>query len=355
LLKKSLAIGIIFFLVISSVSYSTLSNEISTNTFGGNILYVGGSGPGNYSIIQDAINDASDGDTIFVYSGTYYENLIVDKTINLVGENRNTVIIDCYDNGDAILIKADWITIKGFTITGCDNYDCRGLLIIDSKYANILENIITSEFEVGIFLFRSSDCSIYYSTITDDCAIGIKIEIASNIEIFENSISKVGRIGISVDDCSNCIIRNNNISSPLWDASYGILLTSDLMEHNNRIVENILDGFDSAILVVAGAGISIHRNTIKNSYQCGIFLVSSGFNTITENDFISNEMDFLLFNCLANKWNDNYWGRPRVLPKPIKNSISFYIFNVILIEFTVYGFDWHPSPIPNSLFNEGMI
>ena len=51
-------------------------------------LYVGGDGPGNYSNIQDAIDDASDGYIIYVYSGTYNENVFIDKQINLVGENH---------------------------------------------------------------------------------------------------------------------------------------------------------------------------------------------------------------------------------------------------------------------------
>ena len=51
----------------------------------GNNLYVGGTGEGNYTKIQDAIDDASDMDTVFVYNGTYYENVFIDKTINLIG------------------------------------------------------------------------------------------------------------------------------------------------------------------------------------------------------------------------------------------------------------------------------
>ncbi|RLF45340.1 MAG: hypothetical protein DRN29_06910, partial [Thermoplasmata archaeon] len=84
-------------LAILLIPFISAENEIlSSNDLNGNILYVGGSGTGNYSRIQDAIDDANDGDTIFVYSNSspYYEHIIINKSINLVGENKNTTIID---------------------------------------------------------------------------------------------------------------------------------------------------------------------------------------------------------------------------------------------------------------------
>jgi len=53
-----------------------------------NVFFVGGMGPSNYTYIQDAINDANDGDTIFVYNGTYYESLMISDDINLIGEDQ---------------------------------------------------------------------------------------------------------------------------------------------------------------------------------------------------------------------------------------------------------------------------
>ncbi len=80
--RKCLAIGIIllFVGVTISSSNSTEHTEKSQSTSRGNWLYVGGSGPGNYTRIQDAIDDASHGDTVFVYLWSTYDELITIDT-----------------------------------------------------------------------------------------------------------------------------------------------------------------------------------------------------------------------------------------------------------------------------------
>jgi len=76
--RKTLVFSITF-LFITAGTTSNIPLTVSGHT-GGNTLYVGGSGPNNYTRIQDAIDDANDGDTIFVYNGTYYEHhIIIDK------------------------------------------------------------------------------------------------------------------------------------------------------------------------------------------------------------------------------------------------------------------------------------
>ncbi len=78
--------------------------------------YVGGSGLGNYSKIQDAIDNATAGDTIRVYAGTYYENVIVNKTVTLIGNGTTNTIINGSGKDDGIHILADWVNVSGFTI-----------------------------------------------------------------------------------------------------------------------------------------------------------------------------------------------------------------------------------------------
>ena len=81
-----------------------------------NWLYVGGSGPGNYSTIQSAINAADTNDVIFVFQGTYYENLLIDKSISILGEKKETTIINGRNTVDVIKILRDNVFLNNFIL-----------------------------------------------------------------------------------------------------------------------------------------------------------------------------------------------------------------------------------------------
>ena len=69
-----------------------------------------------YSTITDAINNAVNGDTILVGAGLYNESLIINKSITLVGDGKETTIISGNLTGDVIYVSVDYVTITGFTI-----------------------------------------------------------------------------------------------------------------------------------------------------------------------------------------------------------------------------------------------
>jgi len=121
-MKKLLVVGIIILMVGMSVPSTGFNVEKSTASFDGNTLYVGGDGPGNYSTIQDAIDNANNGDTVYVYNGTYYEIVVLDKSLNLFGEDKNNTVINSKHTGDVISITVGSTTISGFHILNGGNY-----------------------------------------------------------------------------------------------------------------------------------------------------------------------------------------------------------------------------------------
>jgi nitrous oxidase accessory protein NosD len=121
----------------------------------------------NFTSIQEAINAAQPGDTVYVYNGTYNENVIVNKTINLTGENRENTIIDGGGSGDVVRIEANWTNLEGFKIkgSGLDIHDA-GLELNSVHHCNVSDINVVNNFN-GIYLFGSINevhhCNISYN------------------------------------------------------------------------------------------------------------------------------------------------------------------------------------------------
>jgi hypothetical protein len=120
--KIIIVVGITILFLGTYITPSTAFDNVKDSSMpvsNGNTLYVGGNGAGNYTKIQDAINDAVDGDTVFVYnySSPYFESVVIDKSICLVGENKYSTVIDVqYLVLYAVSIEADNVWLGGFTV-----------------------------------------------------------------------------------------------------------------------------------------------------------------------------------------------------------------------------------------------
>jgi len=153
------------------------------------IVYVGGDGPGNYTSIQAAIDNVSDDDTVFVYSGTYYENVIINKTIDLAGEDKNTTIIDGGGTNTVVFVSSQGVNISDFTIrTSGRGYS--GIDVSSSDNNIIRGNIIANNYR-GIYINNSSSNTIMDNTITYNHYFGIIIsDSSSNNKIYHNNFIK---------------------------------------------------------------------------------------------------------------------------------------------------------------------
>jgi len=153
-MKKGVICVLICMLMIGCTIIPISATTVSEKSFQPlameSILYVGGSGPGNYTKIQDAITASSNGDAIFVYNGTYYENIEFNKVIILIGQNRNGTIIDgggadrgmLIDTSKIVLDTNAHVTIKNIVFqNGSPPSDGGGALLIVTNYSNItIEN-----------------------------------------------------------------------------------------------------------------------------------------------------------------------------------------------------------------------
>jgi parallel beta-helix repeat protein len=336
IIRKNLAVGIIL-LFVGTCLIPTDAQVLETSsspTFRGDWLYVGGSGPGNYTKIQDAVDNASDGDTVFVYdtSSPYKENIVINTSISLIGEDKNTTIINGTNNGHhGVNIIADNVTVLGFTIQNCGGNGTTELgsgIRISSNNNRITDNILVDN-EYGIttnFLNLSIPFSpsTGHNTITDNVIIdngeGIFILFGWNNTVRGNIISQT-EMGIIVGPAVN-----NNISL-------------------NSISENNL-----GILVLDSYNTVIYRNNVSHN-RLGVWTFVTSADKFLQNNFIGNNRSAISAQRLLSKirmkikldipirrnvWKGNYWDGPRSLP---------YVIPGVFLKFS-FQVDWHPAQVP---------
>jgi parallel beta-helix repeat protein len=245
--RKCLAIGIILLFVgVTIVPAIAQDTEKSQSTSRDNWLYVGGSGPGNYTKIQDAVNNASNGDTVFVFDGIYYENIAINMAINLIGENRNTTIIDGKKNSHVIVLGADNIKISNFTIRNCSwQYYC---------------------YIPEILIFSSNNTISNNVILTDEDALNYGITIVGNHNNIIGNIIINNWIGVNFDKGTsyNYIAENNIFKSHKGIAGEASCRFNNIF-HNNisgwiDIVANASD-WEISYNRLSGGGIFIHYAT----------------------------------------------------------------------------------------------
>jgi len=342
--QKGLVLGIVILFVgtgiVPSLGGAVVEKKANNPITDSNTLYVGGSGSNNYTKIQDAIDNASDGDTVFVYddSSPYYETINgfdgigISKSINLIGEDKETTIIDGNKTLNNIIIIGGWwdldVTISGFTIqnSGTNNIDSGicifgdldefenfitinnniisnntyGIYIIDSKYTTITNN---SFFNCSLELSRSyhnivlnnivnGKPLVYLEDKSDIIIDGLSGQIilanCTNITIKNQEISNSGN-AICLFDTYNSNIYGNNIFS---NSDHGIQIFGS---NNNKITGNKIRLNTNGILLDYSFNNYISKNEIIKNKEIGIFIGSSGNNIINENNISDSFYGICLF------------------------------------------------------------
>ena len=110
--------------------------------------------PADYATIQAAVNAAATGDTIMVQSGTYYENVNVNKALILQGEDSGSgqPVVDAGRSGDAIILSANNSTLQDFVVMNSSGQS--GIRVL-SSYNTISGNTVVGNY-YGIAVRSSS-------------------------------------------------------------------------------------------------------------------------------------------------------------------------------------------------------
>jgi parallel beta-helix repeat protein len=347
----------------------------------GTTFYVGGAGPGNFTRIQDAIENATSGDNVFVYHGFYAENIFIGKALAVTGENRSVTIIDGGRLGTVVTITASNVIIQGFSIQHSKNgipyagidistasnvvvtdnilrdnegfgisvrgpgtshtqivantilNNSYGLYLKDSSQVNITSNIIMDNGE-GAYLVGVSASGVFNNLVSDNRGLGLHLEGSFGITISGNTFGD-NKNGLYLFDSSGCNVTGNTVYRNRW---YGIWLkdaTENTIQHNN-VSKNV----DLGIYFDSSSDNTILSNTIVDNDN-GIYFKDSSRNIISNNNLRNDKFnaDFVTHTLIhfRNNWRSNYWERPRVMPYPISGS-----FKINSTPYPLLALDWTP-------------
>lgn len=325
--------------------------------------------PTDFETIQEAVNNATDGDRIEVDPGIYYEHVFINKSITLVGNvtNPTTTIIDGTSNGTVLNLEASNINITGFTIRNAgsahsgvaserdhpgtnDRHTIVNNILRTSKYGVILlysnrnmlaNNTFPDNFLGGIYLNSADRNDITGNTISES-TWGIKLQHSTNNNIIDNTISQTSYGIYLIDSSTGNSIRRNTVSG-----TTGIYSSSD----NNTVDHNTVTESGEGIYFYNCQGGTINYNTLtNNSWGIKVWMLTetTTSHSISNNKALYNDWAIELTRSSGNTFMGNWlqqntWGA--YLSESLSNTFyrNNFIRNIIMQVYTNALNSWNMS------------
>ena len=219
---------LLFFSIFSFFLSQTTSEDIASQT-----LYVGGQGAGNFTRIQDALENMTVGGTVYVFPGTYHETLKISKPVRLVGADTHSTVIDGDNESYVVTLAAGNSTLSGFTIIHSKHkFPFAGVYIV-SNHNTISQNILTDNFYgmqlgysanhnlvVNNTIHHNGRCGIYFNhasynrlegnVVSNHPVNGFGLyEFSNNNSIMNNTFSENRYTGVNIRESYDCKVINN--------------------------------------------------------------------------------------------------------------------------------------------------
>ncbi|UCH89203.1 MAG: fibronectin type III domain-containing protein [Thermoplasmata archaeon] len=305
---KGMTVIIAIIVIFTAFVGLEVENSSGETVKGPSTIVVDWNGTGQYTTIQDAIDNATAGDTIRVYDGVYKENVNVWKKVKLVGNGTSRTIISAQKTFPAVRIKVNSAQVTGFTINGSGQNPPPGyfypgiqLFAVDSvNYVNVYGNDIYS-FVYGIWLKTGKNNDIYNNNIYNN-TYGIYIDSITNSNIHNNSCTN-NTYGIYITSSSTLTISDNICSYNNFTGMWNVF--------NNRL--------------------TIRKNQCSFNSYMGIHINDTHYCTIKDNICNNNEIGIGV--GVYNYWWNTRGSRYNHLYRNTCNkntNIGIYVFKLSL-------------------------
>jgi parallel beta-helix repeat protein len=268
-----------------------------------------GSAEKPYKTIQEAIDAAEEGDTIYIFGGFYQENLEIDKQLKIVGgiDEVETIIDSRFDRRYLVEITADEVTLEYVTVSDSDKKTSSpiGALICLKSDDNKINNVFVNDTEsYGILIQSSSSDNLVSSNKINMADSGIYVTSSDTNDIVNNEISNCSSYGIYVEySTGNNRIYGNNVtlsgSGIYVKNSVNVNITNNIVEQesfhslyisgcsNSQIINNKIGDSSSNGIYLKSSSCIVRNNTLCNNSR-GVY-IDGNYNDIYYNEFIEQK------------------------------------------------------------------
>jgi len=211
--------------------------------------------PDNYPTIQQAVDNATDGDTIFVRTGTYPENIRIDsKDLTIEGENRDTTIIDGVGSGNCVHVRNAGVSVSKFTIKNAGNYG----VYAHSSDLNINNATISNCGDNAIY-FPNGKTLTLRDSILENCGGGL---------VYSDYSTAYAQGNATIE---RNIIRNstgNRLYIYLYGPGDNVVINDNIITNNTRYSIKCDHYYSSNYI----DSITMRNNTVKECGNDGIYI-----------------------------------------------------------------------------------
>ncbi|KAA0001726.1 MAG: PKD domain-containing protein, partial [Thermoplasmata archaeon] len=283
----------------------------------------------HFSKIQDGIDAVAENGTVYVFNGTYYENVVVNKRIILIGEDRDTTIIDGMGKIAINLSdnRANYLTISDFTVRNSSyGLYCKRDVHNNFQFNTITNNIIEDN-TGGIWIWYGRNNVISHNQIHNNSGSAIAYTYDMYSTIHNNTIVNNYR-GIGCYCCcggiNGTLIRDNYvannkeigiietgyfawvymINNTVLNNSIGISLYQTLYD---RVMNNTIQQNRKYNIAIHGkAGYGTHEEIISGNIitgdSIGIYIDKYSYSNLIYNNYFNNTIN-VVDNNGTNIWN----------------------------------------------------
>lgn len=281
-----------------------------------------------YNSIQEAIDNAANGDTIRVWEGTYTENVNVNKTVSIIGNGSAWCTVQANNPNDHVFeIQSNYVNISGLNITGATGPSMSGVYLGNGiEYCNVSNNNIPENYEgiaawysyhnvfwkntitnnewYGIILYSSHYNNISCNTIVHDEHYGIYLLYYSHDNTVYNNTVYATTSLINLHGCYIYDGRDNKfINNHIHDEEYGFRFAGSSSSHDNIVRNNTIHGNEYGIHMSYSSTTNIIRDNKIYDNKYGVYITGT---TAKDNTIYNNYFEDNTYNAYDE--GDNNWN-----------------------------------------------